>query len=79
MGQFETSLTQVRQATAKHSEMVDHTSDRAVLYHLNARAVLGFRLVRDWMENVVNYHRGKPYVRHVEFERLFSPDFHCGG
>jgi hypothetical protein len=58
--------------------MMDHPSDLGVLYHLNARAVLGFDLTRQWMRNVVNFHQGKDYLAHVAFERLFSPPHDAG-
>jgi hypothetical protein len=63
-------------ATRHYAEIMDHPSDLGVLYHLNARAVLGFELTRQWMRNIVNFHKGKSYLDHVPFERLFSPD-HC--
>jgi hypothetical protein len=70
---FQAASDQVREATEKYAEMIDHTSDLVVLYHLNARAVLGFDLVQKWMQNVVNYHKGKSYLNPVPFERLYSP------
>lgn len=76
LGEFEKAREQVRAATRKYSEIIDHPSDLGVLYHLNARAVLGFDLVGRWMRNVVNFHEGKPYFDHVPFERLFSRDLH---
>src|SRR5439155_163165 len=58
----------------KYAEFMDHPSDLGVLYHLNARAILGFDLVCQAAQNIVNYHSGKPYLRHVPWERLFPPD-----
>ena len=37
------------------------------------RAALGFTLVRQWIQNIVNFHEGKSYLRHVPFERLYLP------
>ncbi|MFN8008349.1 MAG: alpha-glucuronidase family glycosyl hydrolase [Terriglobia bacterium] len=73
---FDTGRDQVEQATRHYAEIIDHPSDLAVLYHLNARAILGFGLARQWMTNVVNFYRDQPYLQHVPFERLFSPDLH---
>ena len=73
MGIFQAACAQVRDATQRYSQIVDHVSDLAVLYHLNARAVLGFDLARQWMQNVANYHKGENYLHHVPFERLYSP------
>jgi hypothetical protein len=67
---------QVQAATREYSEMMDNPSDLGVLYHLNARAVLGLDLIYQTMQNIVNYHTGKPYLQHVPWERLFSPDLH---
>lgn len=78
--QLESSLSTVQeaqgklaQATLDYSRIIDHVSDLAVLYHLNARVVLGTDLAVRFLENVVNYHRGKPYLEKVPFDRLFPP------
>jgi len=73
---FSQASQQVQAATREYSEMMDNPSDLGVLYHLNARAVLGFDLIFQTMQNIVNYHTGKPYLQHVPWERLFSPDLH---
>jgi hypothetical protein len=77
LGEFDLANTQVQAATRHYAELVDHPSDLGVLYHLNARAVLGFELTRQWMHNIVNFHKGKSYLDHVPWERLFSVDLHC--
>ena len=74
---FSQASHQVQAATREYSEMMDNPSDLGVLYHLNARAVLGFDLIFRTMQNIVNYHTGQPYLQHVPWERLFSPDFHA--
>jgi hypothetical protein len=76
LGEFDLAYEQVQAATRHYAEIMDHTSDLAVLYHLNARAVLGFDLTRQWMRNIVNFHKGHDYLVHVPFERVFSPDLH---
>jgi hypothetical protein len=76
LGEFDLANQQAQSATRHYAEIVDHPSDLGVLYHLNARAVLGFDLTRQWMRNVVNFHKGKSYLDRVPFERLFSPDLH---
>ena len=43
--------------------MMDHPSDLGVLYHLNARAILGFDLIYQTLQNIVNFHAGKPYLQ----------------
>ncbi len=74
LGGFDVANEQAQAATRHYAEIIDHPSDLGVLYHLNARAVLGFDLTRQWMRNVVNFHERKSYLDHVPFERLFSPD-----
>jgi len=76
LSEFDLANQQAQAATRHYAEIVDHPSDLGVLYHLNARAVLGFDLTRQWMRNVVNFHKGKSYLDRVPFERLFSPDLH---
>jgi hypothetical protein len=78
VAQLEASLATVREgiallveATRKYGEMIDHVSDLAVLYHMNVRLVLGMQLSCQTLENVVNYHRGRPYLQEVPFDRLF--------
>ena len=73
---FDEGQQQVQQATRRYAQIIDHPSDLAVLYHLNVRAILGFDLARQWMTNVVNFYRDKPYLEHVAFEKLFSTDVH---
>jgi len=75
--QFNEASRQVQAATREYAEFMDSPSDLGVLYHLNARAVLGFDLVCQTMQNILNYHTGKPYLKHVPWERLFSPDFNA--
>lgn len=58
-------------ATRKFSERIDHVSDLAVLYHMNVRLLMGVNYGIRNLENVVNYHRGKPYLKEVPFEKLF--------
>lgn len=76
LDQFGEASRQVQAATQEYTQFMDHPSDLGVLYHLNARAVLGFDLINQTMRNIVNYHMGKPYLQHVPWERLFSPDLH---
>ena len=32
---------------------------------------MGFDVIRQWMQKIVNFQEGKPYTEHVPFERLF--------
>ncbi len=80
IAQLETSLAnaldahvQLIAATTKFSERVDHVSDLAVLYHMNVRLLAGVQYGVQHLENVLNFHRGKPYLEPVAFDRLFPP------
>jgi hypothetical protein len=68
---FETALDEAKAATTKYAEIVDYPSDLETLYHLNAGTVMGFDLVREWMEKIVKFNEGKPYTGHVPLEHLF--------
>jgi hypothetical protein len=61
----------LKAATEKFSQLVDHVSDLAVLYELNARLILGTERSLQFLENVLNYHQGKPFLRKVAFDRLY--------
>ena len=71
--EFQAGEDQVKAATREYAEVIDHPSDLGVLYQLNTRGVLGFSLAREWMQNVVNFQEGKPYLEPVPWDRLYSP------
>lgn len=78
VAQLETGLSSARDAhgellaaTLKFSERVDHVSDLAVLYHMNVRLLTGVQYGIQHLENVVNFHRGKPYLAPVGYEAMF--------
>ena len=74
--QFGAAYDQARIATTEYARIIDYPSDLEDLYHLNVGTVLGFDLVRQWMETIVNFHKGKPYAKHVPFEKIFPEDVH---
>jgi hypothetical protein len=74
--EFERAGQEMRAATRKYAQIIDHPSDLGVLYSLNARGIVGFDLVAGMIRNVVRFHQGKPYLEHVPFEKLFSTDLH---
>ncbi len=67
------SREQLQAATRKYSEIIDHVSDLVALYHLNARVLLGTDLAISLLQDVADYHRGKPYLKKIPFERLYPP------
>jgi tetratricopeptide (TPR) repeat protein len=67
---FAEAAEEAKAATAKYAEIIDFPSDLENLYNLNVQAMLGYDLIRQWMEKIVNFSEGKPYTEHVPFERL---------
>lgn len=55
------------------SEDVDNVSDLGVLWRLNVHVVAGMDLIANFMDNINNYHHGKPYLKQIQWERVFSP------
>ncbi len=68
---FQAGYQQAVVATSKYAEIIDYPSDLETLYHLNAGTVMGFDLIRRWMQKIVNFNEGKLYTEHVPFEHLF--------
>jgi hypothetical protein len=67
---FADAAEKAKVATAKYAEIIDFPSDLENLYNLNVQAMLGYDLIRQWMQKIVNFQAGKPYTEHVPFERL---------
>ena len=79
LGTFELAGQQIQKATHEFAEFVDHPSDLGVLYELNVRGVLSFELSRQWIEDIVNFHKGKSYLKPVAFDRIYTPGpYHPG-
>lgn len=62
-----------RETTEKFAEFVDHPSDLGVLYRANLFLVTGMELVEQTMQNLVNFHFGRPYTNAVAWERIYYP------
>jgi hypothetical protein len=73
MEMFRKAHQMARAMGAKFAEIVDDPSDLGVLYRINIFMVHGFDIVEKFMENVVNFHHGKPYLNPVPLEKVFSP------
>ncbi|MGD0732875.1 MAG: alpha-glucuronidase family glycosyl hydrolase [Terracidiphilus sp.] len=69
---FETAVDQAKAATSKYTEIVDYPSDLENVYRLNTSVILAFDLNAQWIRNIVDFNEGKPYDRHVPWEKLFS-------
>jgi hypothetical protein len=70
---FQRARLLARQSAQTFSEVVDNVSDLGILYRLNVFIVKGSDLNAQFMENIDNYHHGKPYLNRVEWEKVFSP------
>ena len=68
---FEAARQQAEITTTKYAEIIDYPSDLETLYNLNVGTLMGFDVIRQWMQKIVNFQEGKPYTEHVPFERLF--------
>jgi hypothetical protein len=68
---FEAARQQAQIATTEYAQIIDYPSDLETLYNLNVGTLMGFDLIRQWMQKIVNFNEGKPYTQHVAFERLF--------
>jgi hypothetical protein len=59
-------------ATAtKFSEIIDDPSDLGVLYRINVYMIDGTDVVEKFMQNINDFHHGKPYLNPVPFEKIF--------
>lgn len=59
--------------TARRSaSLIDHPSERFILFRYNVRQLLPIREFQKFIKNVVNYHRGQPYWEPVDWN-VISP------
>lgn len=70
---FEKARLMARYSAETWAEDVDNVSDLGVLWRLDTYVVVGMDLIAQFMENINNYHHGKPYLKRVEWEKIFSP------
>jgi len=63
-----------RQAVAmatKFSEIIDDPSDLGVLYRINVYMIDGTDVLQKFMQNIDDFHHGRPYLNPVPLEKLF--------
>jgi formyltetrahydrofolate hydrolase len=70
---FQKANEMARAMASKFAEIIDDPSDLGVLYRINIFMVYGFDIVQQFMENIVNFHHGKFYLKPVPMEKVFSP------
>jgi hypothetical protein len=71
---FQNGRILARACARTFAEVVDNVSDLGILHRLNVHLVAGTELIAQFMEGIKNYHYGKPYLRPVEWERVFQPE-----
>jgi DNA-binding protein H-NS len=57
----------------KFAEVIDDPSDLGVLYRINVYMIDGTDIVEQFMQNIDNFHHGKPYLKPVPLEKIFAP------
>jgi hypothetical protein len=69
--EFQKAHLLARSNARTFAEVVDNVSDLGVLWRLNTYGVAGTEQVAKFVENIDNYHHGKPYLNPVEWEKVF--------
>jgi hypothetical protein len=60
-------------ATAsKFAEIIDDPSDLGVLYKDNVYMIDGTEIIEKFIQNVNDFHHGKPYMNPVPLEKVFN-------
>ena len=60
-------------ATAgKFAEIIDDPSDLGVLYKDNVYMIDGTEIIEKFIQNVNDFHHGKPYTNPVPLEKVFN-------
>jgi hypothetical protein len=80
MQRLDGSLDMFRQAQrmaaatgTKFAEVIDDPSDLGVLYRINVYMIDGTDIIAQFMQNIDNFHHGKPYLQPVPLEKIFAP------
>ena len=73
LARFQNAGVLARYAARKWTEFADHVSDLGGLYRVNLFMVTGTDLIARFVQNIVNFHHGKPYLNRVAWEKVFSP------
>ena len=56
----------------KSASLIDHPSERFILFRYNVRLLLPLREFQKFVKNIVNYHSGQPYWTPVDWS-IISP------
>jgi hypothetical protein len=72
MEMFHTAHRMSIAAATTFAEIIDDPSDLGVLYKYNVYMIDGTAIVEQFMQNIVNFHHGKPYLNNVPFDKVFN-------
>jgi len=70
---FQQSQRMARAMATKFAEIIDDPSDLGVLYRINVYMLDGTDIVGQFMQNINNFHHGKPYLKPVPLDKVFVP------
>lgn len=71
--QFQKAKLTARSSAETWSKIVDNVSDLGVLWRLNTYVVTGTDLISQFVQNIDDYHHGRPYLDEVAWDKIFSP------
>jgi hypothetical protein len=70
---FQQSQRMARAMATKFAEIIDDPSDLGVLYRINVYMLDGTDIVGQFMQNINDFHHGKPYLNPVPLDKVFVP------
>ena len=70
---FRQAQRMARAMAVKFAEVIDDPSDLGVLYRINVYMIDGTDIITKFMQNIDNFHHGKPYLDPVPLEKIFAP------
>ena len=72
MERFRTAHRMSIATATKFAEIIDDPSDLGVLYKYNVYMIDGTEIVEQFMQNIVNFNHGKPYLDPVPLDKVFN-------
>lgn len=61
-----------RESAGYFAECIEHTTDRALLWMVTHKMVLGSRCLREFLENIKAFYDGREYWRKIDWDKLFG-------
>lgn len=71
MALFTEARKKGRATTEKFAAFMDSDSDLGVLYRANLFLVTGLELAEQTMQDLINFHHGRPYTRRVAWDKIY--------